>query len=231
MARMPLKIAAVIVTALSAFGFVLEEQRIEDRTPIYSVDREMDGRLNAYLPVVRAAAMIDRKSETHLLTIAEQWREGRESGALRDPMPARYGDGEGGRTDLVAEAVKLSFLITSRAEGEPDMRRARRLFTAATEPLRTVQYADLATLKKVHTRRNWMARVMMNKGFSPEQVETTVGVLRPNGEKLAELLRHLSKLRNQFRVRFGDDEALQDADPFFEALVRGKVQRTAFARG
>lgn len=230
MASVPLKTLALVVPALFAFGFVLDEQRLVDRTPIFAIDHEMDARLTVYVPLVQAAPDPHDLSESQMLTLGERWREGLKSGQLRDPMPARYGDNDGPRSELVAEAIQLSAEIGFKARHVSSRSEARRLYAAAVEPLRAVQYADVSTLMKIEGRRRWMVTSMGEGGVQPEEIARMMDVLKPDPVKLDQLFRHMMRLRNRYRVRFGDDEALWAIDPYFEKIVRGKSKNPLFAQ-
>lgn len=230
MARMPIKTLAVIASALCAFGFVLDGQRLEDHTPVFTIDHEMDARLTAYVPLVRAGSASYKMTDAELLALAARWSDGRRSGRLRDPMPARYGGIDGARAELVTEAIRLSGVVAARARRHSDKAQVRALFRASVEPLRAVQYADVSTLAKIQTRRRWISLAIVESGLGAEEAARTTDPLRTNHESLDALLRHVARLRNQFRVRFEDEQTLWNADPFFERLITGETNPDIFAR-
>ncbi|RYG66662.1 hypothetical protein EON77_17230, partial [bacterium] len=190
----------------------------------------MDRRLTAYVPVLRQMASRSRRSED-LLTIAAVWRDGRQAGRLLDPMPARYGDDEGGlgpRSELMGAARLFANRAVGRAEAVRDRSLSLRLFAAAVEPLRTVQYADVETIAAVDEQRRIVVRRMRSRGFSPLEVAATTSALEVEPVRLAELYRHMERLRSEFRVTHPDPALLREADPAFEAILRNRARRTRF---
>ena len=217
------------VAVTFVFGFALQEQRLDDKTPVYAIDHAMDARLDAYVPLMRAGEAQDG-GRGDLVPLARAWGEAYERGRLLSPMPARYGDLDGPRAQIVQEALRIQSGLAMIARCERDPVRARRLLTLAMEPLRSVRYADVGTLAKIEGRRKWLAGEFVATGLTPTDATRATAVLVPEREKLAELLRHMARLRNQFRVRFERDEDAWIADPYFESLAQGGAIGRRIAR-
>lgn len=217
---------AIVAPVLFVYGATLDGQRLDDRKGPLAIDREMDARIADYVRVVDASQRA-MTLETDV-RVAGMWAEGRRSGRLHDPMPARYGDddeGLGVRSEVIQTAFRLSTRLLHRAAQCQDAGESRRLFAAGLEPLRTVQYADAATFAIITVRRGEIAHRMRGQGFSAAQAEATTAILRPDRAKLSALYGHMASLRDRYRERY-DETDLWQADPAFETVVRGERRAT-----
>lgn len=232
---------ALGVAALGGVVRLSGEFQLHDDFNSVGIDREVDRRLDAYVPLVRKTRPILKDkfvSSRTLRNLAETWTAQIDAGKLETIMPAYHGESilEGPKSEAIRTCLALSNRMSElavrelRTSSKPDQ--ALRDTQTALKLINLVRYGSAETMVSAasYLVKPTFVLEYLNGKVAPEDLRLATATLIPDeNDPRVVGMQHVERRQHlQYAIRYGTRQAKIDKSLFLGDLSKNRAHPSIF---